>query len=254
MNIRSKLNPKVEVSVIAGHFATRHSHNSHYIDITRMKHEHTMAREAAMTLAQRYAYDKGVDTIVCLDGSEVLGAFLARHLTKNDRFAVNSDKNINVITPEYDSNGQLIFRDNLSPMVTGKDVLILISTVNSGKSVRRAVECVQYYGGKVQGIASGFSTLDAVDDIPIYSLFTPEDIPPTPPRTAPCVPRVLKSTPCPTATACPVCNRYFFAAARRTAAFLTLRRIIEYSMMVSIQTISIQRRRGQPWFDLAVFP
>ena len=106
MNIRSKLNPKVEVSVIAGHFATRHSHNSHYIDITRMKHEHTMAREAAMTLAQRYAYDKGVDTIVCLDGSEVLGAFLARHLSKNDRFAVNSDKNINVITPEYDSNGQ----------------------------------------------------------------------------------------------------------------------------------------------------
>ena len=36
MNIRSKLNPKVEVSVIAGHFATRHSHNSHYIDITRI--------------------------------------------------------------------------------------------------------------------------------------------------------------------------------------------------------------------------
>lgn len=63
------------------------------------------------------------------------------------------------------------------PWSPGKDVLILISTVNSGKSVRRAVECVQYYGGKVQGIASGFSTLDAVDDIPIYSLFTPEDIP-----------------------------------------------------------------------------
>ena len=34
-----------------------------------------MAREAAMTLAQRYAYEKGVDTIVCLDGSEVIGAF-----------------------------------------------------------------------------------------------------------------------------------------------------------------------------------
>ena len=50
--IRSRLNPRLEVSVIAGHFATRHSHNNHYIDITRMKHEHTMAREAAMTLAQ----------------------------------------------------------------------------------------------------------------------------------------------------------------------------------------------------------
>lgn len=160
-----------------GTFCTRHSHNNHYIDITRMKHEHTMAREAAMTLAQRYAYEKGVDTIVCLDGSEVLGAFLARHLAKNTLFAVNSDKNINVITPEYDSNGQLLFRDNLVPMVTDRNVLILISTVNSGKSIRRVVECAQYYGGKVQGIAAVFSTLEEMEGVPIYSLFTPEDIP-----------------------------------------------------------------------------
>ena len=39
--IRSRLNPRLEVSVIAGHFATRHSHNNHYIDITRMKHHGT---------------------------------------------------------------------------------------------------------------------------------------------------------------------------------------------------------------------
>ena len=31
------------------------------------------------------------------------------------------------------------------------------STVNSGKSARRTLECVQYYGGKVQGIAAIFS-------------------------------------------------------------------------------------------------
>lgn len=175
--IHSKLNHRLEISVTSGHFATRHSHNTCYIDITRMKHEHTMAREAAMTLAQRYAYEKGVDTIVCLDGSEVLGAFLARHLAKNTLFSVNSDKNINVITPEYDSNGQLIFRDNLTPMVMGKHVLVLISTINSGKSIRRMMECVEYYGGLVQGIASVFSTLDELDEVPIYSLFTPEDIP-----------------------------------------------------------------------------
>ena len=82
IQLTSRFNPQLEVSVFQGHFATRHSHNSHYIDITRMKHEFTMAREAAMTLAQNYAYDKGVDTIVCLDGSEVIGAFLARHLAK----------------------------------------------------------------------------------------------------------------------------------------------------------------------------
>ena len=45
--IKYPYNPKLMVSVYSGHFATRHSHNSHYIDITRMKHEHTMAREAA---------------------------------------------------------------------------------------------------------------------------------------------------------------------------------------------------------------
>ena len=140
--IRSRLNPKLEVSLIAGHFATRHSHNSHYMDITRMKHEHTMAREAAMTLAQRYAYEKGVDTIVCLDGSEVIGTFLARHLAKNTLFAVNGAKNINIVTPEYDNSGLMIFRDNLIPMVAGKNILILISTINSGKSGRRVSECV----------------------------------------------------------------------------------------------------------------
>ncbi|MEA4934169.1 MAG: orotate phosphoribosyltransferase [Lawsonibacter sp.] len=175
--IYHKANPRLSVSVYSGHFATRHSHNSHYIDITNMKHEHTMAREAAITLAQRYAYDKGVDTIVCLDGSEVIGAFLARHLAQKDVFAVNSNKNINVITPEYDSNGLLIFRDNLIPMVAEKDVLFLISTVNSGKTARRALECVEYYGGRVQGIAAVFSTQEAVDGTPVYSLFTPEDIP-----------------------------------------------------------------------------
>ena len=176
-HIRHPSNPKMEVTVYDGHFATRHSHNTHYIDITRMKHEHTMAREAAMWLAQRYTYEKGVDTIVCLDGSEVIGAFLARHLAKKDLFSVNQDKNINVITPEYDSNGQLIFRDNLVPMVAGKDVLILISTVNSGKTIARSLECVQYYGGRVQGIASIFTMLDEVGGIPVYSLFTPADIP-----------------------------------------------------------------------------
>mgnify|MGYP005957217703 CR=1 FL=1 len=160
-----------------GHFATNHSHINYYLDVTTLKARMSEARQAAEALAGMYMYDTVVDTIVCLDGSEVLGAFLARHLAKNTLFAVNSDKNINVITPEYDSNGQLLFRDNLVPMVTDRNVLILISTVNSGKSIRRVVECAQYYGGKVQGIAAVFSTLEEMEGVPIYSLFTPEDIP-----------------------------------------------------------------------------
>ena len=175
--IRSRLNHNLEVALIEGHFATRHSHNNHYLDSTRMKHEHTTAREAAITLAQRYAYEKGVDTIVCLDGSEVIGAFLARHLAKNTMFSVNGSKNINIVTPEYDSSGLMIFRENIIPMVTGKNILILISTINSGKSGRRVSECIEYYGGKVQGIAAVFSSMPELDGWPVYSLFVPEDIP-----------------------------------------------------------------------------
>ena len=130
-----------------------------------------------MTLAHRYAYEKGVDTIVCLDGSEVIGTFLARHLAKNTLFSVNGSKNINIVTPEYDSSGLMIFRDNLIPMVAGRNILILISTINSGKSGRRVSECVEYYGGKVQGIAAVFSSMKELDGWPVYSLFSPSDIP-----------------------------------------------------------------------------
>lgn len=175
--IKSAFNSNLEVTVFSGHFATRHSHNTHYIDITRMKHEFMMAQEAAMTLAQRYTYEKQIDTIVCLDGSEIIGAFLAQQLSKSDRFALNRNKNINIVTPEYDTNGQLIFRDNLISMIHGKNLLLLISTVNSGRTVRRSVDCAVYYGGVVQGITSIFSALDAVGDISVYCLFKPEDIP-----------------------------------------------------------------------------
>jgi orotate phosphoribosyltransferase len=175
--IRHRGNPKLEITLYSGHFATPNSHNSHYIDITRMKHEHTMAREAGIELAQRYVYDKGVDTIVCLDGSEIIAAFLARHLANKDIYALNQNKNIDIITPEYDSNAQLIFRDNLAAMLSGKNTLLLISTLNSGRTAHKALRCIRYYGGVVQGIAAVFSTVDSVEQVPVYSLFSPEDIP-----------------------------------------------------------------------------
>ena len=72
MRIKSRENPNLEISAFRGHFATRHSHNSHYLDITRMKHEYGMAADAASILVQHYIYEKQIDTIVCMDGSEVI--------------------------------------------------------------------------------------------------------------------------------------------------------------------------------------
>ena len=195
--IRSRLNPKLEVSLISGHFATRHSHNSHYIDITRMKHEHTMAREAAMTLAQRYAYEKGVDTIVCLDGSEVIGTFLARHLAKNTLFAVNGSKNINIVTPEYDSSGLMIFRDNLIPMVAGKNILILISTINSARADAGSLSVwnttAERYRASRRFLAPWRNWTDGPFTACLFPLYV-YLLPPTRRRSARCVRRGKRST------------------------------------------------------------
>ena len=60
--IRSRENPNLELIAFHGHFATRHSHNSHYLDITRLKHEYSLAHDTALALANHYIYEKSIDT------------------------------------------------------------------------------------------------------------------------------------------------------------------------------------------------
>lgn len=177
VTITSTANPILSITAIPGHFVTSHSHINYYIDITEMKHSHIMAKEAGMTLADNFAYDKVVDTVVCMDGSEIIGAFLAQKLSKNDIISVNRRKNIYVVTPEFNSNGQMIFRENLEPMVHGKKILLLTASVTTGKTMHRALECIQYYQGSVQGIAAVFSARNEQDDVLIHSLFSSDDIP-----------------------------------------------------------------------------
>ena len=167
----------IKLRFATGHFATSHSHLNYYIDMTMTKHRLSEAQEAAAVLCSKFNSSTVIDTILCLDGTEVIGACMADQLTRAGYMNMNAHRTIYVATPEHVSGSQLIFRDNLVPMVTGKAVLLLISTVNSGKTIRRVLECVEYYGAAVQGIAAVFSTVDQMDAVPVYSLFTPEDIP-----------------------------------------------------------------------------
>ena len=102
--IRYPNHSALEVTVHSGHFATRTCHKSHYVDVTPIKHDHLLAREAGLTLATRYLASTNIDTVVCLDGSEVIGAFLAWNLSKKDFRSINVDKNIHVVKPESDMN------------------------------------------------------------------------------------------------------------------------------------------------------
>ena len=62
-------------------------------------------------------------------------------------------------------------------MIYGKNVVVLISCITSGRTVERAIESVRYYGGKVAGISSVFSMQSKISSVPVSSLFTTDDIP-----------------------------------------------------------------------------
>lgn len=177
LKITSSVNSNVAIEAVPGHFVTSHSHINYYIDITKIKHRHRMARDAAGLLAAPYASTTQVDTIICMDGSEILAAYLAQELSKEDMMAVNRNQSINIVPPEFNSNGQMIFRDNLQHMVYGKNVLLLIASITTGKTLHRVLECVNYYNGTVVGVSSVFSAKEEVDGIGVHSIFTAEDIP-----------------------------------------------------------------------------
>ena len=117
----------IALKVIPGHFVTNHSHLNYYLDMTTMKTRQNEAERIAIAMKDYYnVMDKPIDTIVCLDGCEVIGAFLASELSRSGVLSTNAHKTIYVVTPEFNSNGQMIFRDNLKPEIYGKNVLLLL--------------------------------------------------------------------------------------------------------------------------------
>ena len=163
--------------VARGHFATANCHTNYYIDVAAQKARVSEAKAVAEDLSSYFYSNTVVDTILCLDGTEVIGAFLAEELAKADVINMNAHKSIYVVTPETTSAGQLLFRDNITPMIAGKNVLILAVSVSSGRTVETAIDAVQYYGGTVSGIAAIFSTAETCGGLPVYSVFDPEDLP-----------------------------------------------------------------------------
>ena len=73
----------LHLSAYPGHFATKHSHVNYFLDMTTLKVRQSNAEEAARALVPLYKHNPVVDTIVCLDGTEVIGAFLAEKLTES---------------------------------------------------------------------------------------------------------------------------------------------------------------------------
>ena len=167
----------VSIRLTLGHFSTNHSHINYYVDTTTLKASHSDCAAAARQLAAKYVYNTPVDTIVCIEGTEVIGAFLAQELTAQGIHSMNTERTVYVIPPEYTNTNQLLFRDNIRPMIAGKNVLVLLADVTTGRTSARCVEGVKYYGGIVQGVCALFSAVDQVDGYPVNAVFTTKDIP-----------------------------------------------------------------------------
>ncbi len=175
--IKTKQN-NLHLRVAKGHFATNHSHSNYYIDVVAQKSRLSEAKAVAKELCSSYKYTPTIiDTILCLDGMEVIGACLANELSKNSLMNINAHESVYVVTPEMTSSSQILFRDNIVPMIQGKHVLILAVSVATGYTAKAAVEAIQYYGGEVSGIASIFATNEECVGFPVNSVFNPNDLP-----------------------------------------------------------------------------
>lgn len=198
--IPSKENPDLCLSVIPGHFSSDRFHVNYYIDMTTMKTRMSQAQLVAKEMCKKYVHRiqladskfsgfitpsvinnyasaESIDTIICMDGCEVIGAYVAEELSEVGVGTNNLHKTFYVISPEFDSAGQMVVRDNIKSMIKGKNVLVILASAMSGRTIYKSIKCIQAYGGNVKGISVIFGVVDEIEGHPVHSVFSKEDLP-----------------------------------------------------------------------------
>ena len=176
-DLRSSKNPKARIKILEGHFATSNSHINTYIDMSTVKTRHNNARETAKVLAKDFLSTTPIDSIVCLDETEVIGTFMAEILADSTSMSMSHKNNISVITPEFSQAGQMMFRDNKQRMIKDQQVLILAASITTGKTILKAIDTILYYGGRICGVSSIFSAVNKIAGMEVKTIFTSKDLP-----------------------------------------------------------------------------
>ena len=175
--LESKNNSNLILRVVPGHFVTPNAHTNYYMEMTQILRRQSEAKAVAKAMSEFYTNSTIVDTTLCLDGMDVIGAYLADELTRAGILSTNAHKTMYIISPEFDSSGQMFFRENMETWIRNKNILILLPTASTGSSITKAAQTVLYYGGKVSGVSAIFSAVNSIDGYPIFSLFKTSDLP-----------------------------------------------------------------------------
>ena len=200
IKIQSKLNKDITLKVIPGHFSSDRFHVNYYIDMSTLKMRHSEAKKVAETMASKYvnkinlnvknafldnlgslvetgAVTQPIDTIICMDGCEVIGAYLADELLKHGVTTNTKHKSFYVITPEFDNTGQMVVRDNIKSMIQGRHVLVVLASAMSGRTISKAIGTILAYAGIVEGLSVIFANVDEVEGYKVHGVFTKDDLP-----------------------------------------------------------------------------
>lgn len=199
VKIHSKYNDELVLKVTHGHFSSDRFHVNYYIDMSSLKMRQCQAKLVAKVMAEKYikkvrlshqlddqylesladmgANKTPIDTIICMDGCEVIGAYLAEELMNNGFPSNTKHQSFYVVTPEFDNTGQMVVRSNIKPMIKGRNVLVVLASAMSGRTISKAIGTILAYGGKVTGLSVIFANVDKVDGYPVHGVFTHEDLP-----------------------------------------------------------------------------
>lgn len=161
--------------VVKGHFMKSNGHMNYYIDVTKQKSKLSEAIAVADELVTHYN-NMVIDTILCLDEMQVVATCMAQKLTSAGFMNVNANQAIYILTPEKISDGRFIFREETIPMISGKNVLILTSSVATGRTTSVAMDAIKYYGGNVVGLASIYSAVNECNGVTVFSAFDANDL------------------------------------------------------------------------------
>lgn len=172
-----KENPDIVMRVIPGHFTTNHFHLSHYLDLDNLKTNSNLARKVSKELAIPYLATTLIDTIVCMEGTELIGAYLVEELSKKGTTAINQGRELYVVKPMNNVNRQLTFQSNIQKLITDRYVLLLVTSISSGNTIKSAIDVLNYYGANLVGVSALFNAMTEDIEQEINSLFTSKDIP-----------------------------------------------------------------------------